>query len=184
MFSLIKSDIRAKAEWLYGDSSGEHMLKTLFSDGTLAMICYRAMQWSGAHGITPLAMLCNKINALLGQCIIGRNARFGQRFVLIHSQGVVINSSVVGGDDIRIEHQVTIGAEKEKAPHLGNRVFIGAGAKIIGAIAIGNDVKVGANAVVTKDLPDGATAVGIPAAVVRIYGERQPVTPSNRASEV
>jgi serine O-acetyltransferase len=88
---------------------------------------------------------------------------------LIHSNGVVINTSVRGGKNVFIEHQVTIGAEKGEAPVLGDNVFIGAGAKIVGAVRIGNDVKIGANAVVTKDLPDGATAVGIPARVIKIY---------------
>jgi len=58
---------------------------------------------------------------------------------------------------------------------LGDNVFIGAGAKIIGPVRVGSDVKIGANAVVTRDLPDGATAVGVPARVISIYGER--ITP-------
>ena len=61
---------------------------------------------------------------------------------------------------------------------MGDNVFIGAGAKVLGPVLIGSDVKIGANAVVTRDLPDGATAVGVPARVVRIYGER--VTPPER----
>jgi serine O-acetyltransferase len=67
-----------------------------------------------------------------------------------------------------IEHQVTIGAEKGQSPVLGDNVFIGAGAKIIGAVRIGSDVKVGANAVVLDDVPTGATVVGIPARVVGV----------------
>ena len=116
-------------------------------------------------------MMFNKLNVWFGQCIIGRGAEFGERLVLIHSQGIVINGEVRGGDDIMIEHQVTIGAEGRQAPQLGSRVFIGAGAKIIGAVKVGDDVKIGANAVVTKDLPNGATAVGVPAKVIKIYGD-------------
>ncbi len=133
------------------------------------MVVYRCMQWSQKHRLAPVAMLFNKINVWFGGCVIGRGADFGPGFVLIHSNGVVINTSVRGGEDVFIEHQVTIGAEKGEAPVLGNNVFIGAGAKIVGAVRIGNDVKIGANAVVTKDLPDGATAVGVPARVVKIY---------------
>ena len=62
-----------------------------------------------------------------------------------------------------LEHQVTIGAEKGDSPALGNRVFVGAGAKIIGPVTLGDDVKVGANAVVVHDVPAGLTVVGIPA---------------------
>jgi serine O-acetyltransferase len=133
---------------------------------------YRCMQWSQKHRLAPLAMLFNKINVWFGGCVIGRGADFGPGFVLIHSNGVVINTSVRGGKNVFIEHQVTIGAEKGEAPVLGDNVFVGAGAKIVGAVRIGNDVKIGANAVVTKDLPDGATAVGVPARVVKIYEEK------------
>ncbi len=161
--SLIMSDVRAKAEWLYGDLSRRSVLKALLTDGTFAMVMYRLMQWSQRHHLAPLAMIFNKLNAFFGRCIIGRGAEFGPRFVLIHSYGVVINSAVKGGSDIRIEHLVTIGAEREESPVLGDNVFIGAGAKIVGPVRIGTCVKIGANAVVTKDIPDGVTAVGIPA---------------------
>ena len=159
----IASDIRAKAQWLYGDSRAQCCLKALLTDGTFAMICYRLMQASQALRLAPLAMLFNKMNAVFGQCVIGRGAEFGERFVLIHSQGVVINSAVRGGDDVRIEHQVTIGAERDASPRLGHRVFIGAGAKIVGDVQIGDDCRIGANAVVVDDIPSGVTAVGIPA---------------------
>ncbi len=112
-------------------------------------------------------MIFNKLNTVLGRCIIGRNAQFGPGFVLIHSYGVVINADVRGGRDVKIEHGVTIGAEKNEAPILGNNVFVGAGAKILGGVRIGDNTKIGANAVVVDDIPDGATAVGIPAKVVR-----------------
>ncbi len=172
IFRLIITDIRAKAEWLYGGGGGGNWLKACLTDGTLAMVVYRKMQWFQRWHVTPLAMVCNKFNVVFGGCVIGRGAVFGERLVLVHSQGIVINGAVRGGSDIKIEHQVTIGAEKNTAPVLGNNIFIGAGAKIIGAVKIGNDVKIGANAVVTKDVPDGATAVGIPARVIKIYGER------------
>jgi serine O-acetyltransferase len=167
----IGGDLRAKARWLYESESAGARMKTLLTDGTFAMVVYRFMQASQRAGLTPLAMFFNKLNVVFGQCIIGRGAEFGAQFVLIHSQGVVINTGVRGGEKIFIEHQVTIGAEKRTAPVLGNGVFVGAGAKILGTVRLGNDVKVGANAVVTKDVPDGATVVGIPARVVRLHGK-------------
>jgi serine O-acetyltransferase len=171
VFGLIAGDLRAKARWLYEADSTAAWCKTLLTDGTFAMVTYRLMQVSQRCGLTPLAMVFNKLNVVFGQCVIGRGADFGAEFVLVHSQGVVINAGVRGGKHVFIEHQVTIGAEKRRAPVLGDDVFIGAGAKVLGTVRVGNGVKIGANAVVTKDVPDGATAVGIPARVVRLHGK-------------
>jgi len=162
-WKLIASDIRAKAEWLYGGDGRTELIKACCTDGTFAMVCYRLMQASQRAGLTPLAMLFNKLNVVFGGCIIGRGAHFGPAFVLIHSHGVVINAAVRGGERVFVEHQVTIGAERGASPVLGDRVFLGAGARVIGAIRVGSDVKVGANAVVLDDVPDGVTMVGIPA---------------------
>lgn len=166
MFALIVSDIRAKAEWLYGGAGARRILKALCTDGTFAMICFRCMEAAQRMRLTPLAMAFNKLNVVFGQCIIGRGASFGPGFVLVHSMGVVINASVRGGRGVVLEHQVTIGAEKGRSPVLGDGVFIGAGAKVIGAVRIGDGARIGANAVVVKDVPAGATAVGVPARVV------------------
>jgi serine O-acetyltransferase len=160
---LINGDIHAKAAWLYGGASGRAILKALTTDGTLAMILYRLMQASQKRRLTPLAMIFNKLNGMFGGCVIGRGADFGPEFVLVHSNGVVINGAVRGGSRITVEHQVTIGAEGFESPVLADDIFIGAGAKIVGAVFIGSRVRVGANAVVIADIPDDATAVGVPA---------------------
>jgi serine O-acetyltransferase len=166
LFALIRADIRAKAAWVYGEATGRTCLKALFTDGTFAMITYRWMQLFHRWHLVPLAMICNKLNVVLGQCIIGRGAEFGPGFVLIHSQGAVINSGVRGGRDVKLEHQVTLGAEKGAVPVLGDDVFVGAGAKVLGGVRVGSHARVGANAVVLDDVPEGATVVGIPARVV------------------
>ena len=163
LFGLLRADMLAKAEWLYGSRTGRALMKTAVTDGTLAMVLYRLMQASQRIGLSPLAMVFNKLNVIMGGCIIGRQAEFGAGFVLIHSNGVVINSAVKGGRDVKVEHQVTIGADRGVSPILGDDVFIGAGAKILGAIRVGSRVRVGANAVVVKDVPDDMTAVGVPA---------------------
>lgn len=172
MFRLILSDVRAKAAWCYESDSPAAVLKVLLSDGTVAMLVYRVMQWARRHRLTPLEWLCNKMNASTQGCIIGRGAEFGPRFVLIHAAGVVINGQVRGGAGIHIEHQVTIGAERRSSPRLGDDVFIGAGAKIVGPVVIGSHTRIGANAVVITDVPDYATAVGVPARVVERPDER------------
>lgn len=163
---LLSADFRAKAKWCYGEVNNRTLIKALLADGAFAMIIYRLMQSSKRHHLAPLAMLFNKINVVFGQCVIGRGAEFGAGFVLIHSQGVVINGAVSGGEHVYIEHQVTIGAERSISPTLGNNIFVGAGAKIIGAVTLGDGCKVGANAVVTRDVPAHATVVGIPARVI------------------
>ena len=169
---LIMSDLRAKAAWVYEDESPKAIAKALATDGTASMIVYRLMQASRRHGLSPLEMVFNKVNAASG-CIIGRGVEFGPGFVLIHSTGVVINGAVRGGENVHIEHQVTIGAEKRQSPVIGNGVFIGAGAKIVGPVTIGDNARVGANAVVTKDVAADTTVVGIPA---------RPVSKQNGAS--
>ena len=165
-FNLLASDLTAKAEWCYESRSVSAILKVLLTDGTAAMVWYRLMQWARRWHLYPFELLFNRCNTIFCGCIIGRGAEFGPRFVLIHSHGVVINGNVVGGRDIHIYHQVTLGADRTGAPRLGNNVHFGSGAKILGPVTIGSDVRIGANAVVVKDVPDHATVVGIPPAQV------------------
>ena len=166
MFALMASDIRAKAQWVYGENTSRARIKALLTDGSFAMVPYRLMQPSQRHHLSPLPLLFNKLNGIFGPLPIVRGPEFVAEFVLIHSYGVVINSAVRCGKGVKIEHLVTIGAEGDESPILGDNVFVGAGAKIIGPITIGNNVKIGANAVVTKDIPPNTTAVGIPAKVM------------------
>ncbi len=170
MFSLLRliaSDLRAKATWCYESSGSRAVLKVMLTDGTPAMLWYRLMQWARRWRLAPLEMIFNRMNAICCGCVIGRGAEFGPGFVLIHSLGVVINGTVRGGTNVKIEHQVTIGAERRQSPQIGNDVFIGAGAKIIGSVTVGDGARVGANAVVVHDVPPHSTVVGIPAKVVR-----------------
>jgi serine O-acetyltransferase len=172
MFRLLYADLRHKAQWCYESDRPAALVKTLLTDGTAAMVLYRLMQAGRRWRLWPLEMILNKICAVFCNCIIGRGAEFGPGFVLVHSTGVVINGQVRGGSGIIIEHQVTIGAERRRSPVLGDGVFIGAGAKIIGAVTIGAHARIGANAVVVHDVPADCTAVGIPARVVR-SGQRE-----------
>jgi serine O-acetyltransferase len=168
---LVLDDLRAKAAWNYERADWKALLRTLAADGTPAMIIYRLMQWAVQRRLSPLAFVFGKVNVMFSNCIIGRDARFGPRFVLIHATGVVINGAVRGGSDVRVEHQVTIGAEQRRAPVLGDHIFIGAGAKIIGGVRVGSYARIGANEVVVHDVPANCTVVGVPARIVR---RRQP----------
>lgn len=167
MFQLLLADLRHKARWFYERDDTAAILKVLCTDGTAAMVIYRIMQWARRHRIVPLELLANRLNSICCGCIIGRGAEFGPGFVLIHAIGVVINGEVTGGSNLLIEHQVTIGADRRRSPRLGSNILVGAGAKIIGGITIGDDARIGANAVVVHDVPPHTTVVGIPARVVR-----------------
>jgi|SRR6185437_8070746 len=167
LLQTLFGDLRAKALWCYESDRWPAIVKTLLADGTMAMILYRLMQRARRWRLAPLEMLFNKLNAICCNCIIGRGAEFGEGFVLIHATGIVINGQVRGGRRIRLEHQVTIGAERRQAPRLGDDVFIGAGAKVLGSVEIGDGARVGANAVVVDDVPPHSTVVGVPARVVK-----------------
>jgi serine O-acetyltransferase len=103
-------------------------------------------------------------------------ATIGRRFFIDHGMGVVIGETAEVGDDVMAYHGVTLGGrtmqQVKRHPTIGNRVTIGAGAKILGPLRIGDDSAIGANAVVTRDVPADSIATGIPA-VVRTRTEKQ-----------
>jgi len=110
---------------------------------------------------------------LLTNVDIHPGATIGRRFFIDHGAGVVIGETAEVGDDCTLYHGVTLGGttwnKGKRHPTLGNNVVVGAGAKILGAIRIGDGARVGANSVVVKEIPNGRTAIGIPA---RLVGER------------
>jgi serine O-acetyltransferase len=161
--AMLREDLKEKARYYYGRDDTKTVLKTLATDGSGAMVVYRLMQGSRDAGAAPLEMFFNKLNAL-GGCVIGRGAEFGPGFVLFHSNGVVINGKVKGGSNVHLQHEVTLGDNGYgEIPTLGSNILIGAGAKVIGAIKVGDGARIGANAVVVKDVEPETTVVGIPA---------------------
>lgn len=104
-------------------------------------------------------------------------ARIGRRVFIDHGMGVVIGETAELGDDVTLYHGVTLGGTSwqkgKRHPTLGKGVVVGAGAKILGPITIGDGAKVGSNAVVVKDVPPGATAVGIPARILDGAAEKR-----------
>lgn len=103
-------------------------------------------------------------------------AEIGRGFFIDHGMGVVVGETTIIGDNVTLYHGVTLGGTgKDKGkrhPTIGNNVVIGAGAKILGPIYIGDNSKIGANTVVLKDIPNDATVVGIPGKIVRISNEK------------
>lgn len=100
--------------------------------------------------------------------------KVGMGFYIGHFGGIIINPDCIIGNNCNISHGVTLGStsrgSKKGSPVVGDNVYIGPGAKIIGSVHIGNNVAIGANSVVTKDIPDNSVAVGIPAAVISNKG--------------
>ena len=113
-----------------------------------------------------LARLISQIARFFTGIEIHPGATIGKGLCIDHGMGVVIGETAEIGDDVLIYHGVTLGGTgKDKGkrhPTIGNGVVIGAGAKVLGPIKVGDNAKIGANAVVVKDVPEGATAVGIP----------------------
>jgi serine O-acetyltransferase len=122
------------------------------------------------------ARLISQISRFLTGIEIHPGAQIGRRFFIDHGMGIVIGETAEIGDDVMLFHQVTLGGTgKDKGkrhPTIENNVIISAGAKVLGPIVIGENSKIGANAVVLHDIPKNATAVGIPAKVVRLNGEK------------
>lgn len=118
-----------------------------------------------------LARLVSEISRLLTGIEIHPGAVIGKRLVIDHGMGVVIGETAVIGDDCIIFHGVTLGGLKfdaiKRHPTVSHKVLIGTGAKILGPITLGEGCRIGANAVVAKDVPPGTTAVGNP---MRILG--------------
>lgn len=128
-----------------------------------------AMWESGAPLHIPARLLSTTTRAVTG-VEIHPAAQIGRRCYIDHGMGVVIGETAVLGDDILMYHGATLGArdarEGQRHPTVGDRVLIGAGARLLGPVYVGEDAKIGANAVVIKDVPDGATAVGVSATIL------------------
>src|SRR5258706_14073897 len=117
-----------------------------------------------------LALLTSHFGRFFTGIEIHPGAQIGRRFFIDHGMGVVIGETAEIGDDCTLYHGVTLGGTSwnkgKRHPTLGNGVVLGAGAKVLGPIKIGDRARVGSNAVVVKDVPPGATAIGIPARII------------------
>ncbi len=145
--------------------------------GFHALIYYRLSHKVWTRGWRLLGRFLSHVGKLLTQIEIHPGAEIGRRLVIDHGTGVVIGETSVIGDDVTLYHAVTLGGiapsvdstaqiGQKRHPTLEDGAIIGSGAQILGPITVGAGARVGANAVVTKDVPPGVTAVGIPAQVV------------------
>lgn len=125
---------------------------------------------------TIVYMILGKLTEVFCGIMIGSTARIGRRFRIEHHGCIVIHGNAVIGNDCLIRHGVTIGNTGDDdplgAPTIGDRVDIGAGAKILGRVSVGSDAIIGANAVVVHDVPDNAVVGGVPARVLKMRTPR------------
>ena len=117
---------------------------------------------------------CGRMISHLARCLTGieihPGATIGRRFFIDHGMGVVIGETAIIGDDCLIYHQVTLGGmsakDEKRHPTLGSNVMVGTGAKVLGNIHIGDNVKIGANCIVIKDVEAGKTIIGVPGEIL------------------
>ena len=144
----------------------------LLYNGLHATIDYRIAHWLHIHGLRFLARSISQWSKLWTGIEIHPGAKIGRRLVIDHGTGIVIGETAEIGDDCLLYQGVTLGGTGKETgkrhPTLGNNVLIGAGAKVLGPVYIGDNVRVGAGSVVLKNLPANATAVGVPAEIVRV----------------
>ncbi len=151
-------------------AAGSRLELALTSPGLHAVWAHRGAHalWAHRRGRLPARVLAQVTRFATG-VEIHPGATLGRRFFIDHGMGVVIGETAEVGDDVMLYHGVTLGgrslARVKRHPTVGNRVTVGAGARILGPVLIGDDVQVGANSVVVKDIPDGGVATGIPAVV-------------------
>lgn len=137
--------------------------------GVHALWSYRVSHGLWKRGLKAPARVLSALTRTATGVDIHPGATIGRRVFIDHATGVVIGETAEVGNDVVIFHGVTLGGVSmtpgKRHPTVGDHVMIGAGAKVLGPITIGTDAKIGANAVVTKPVPDGAVAIGIPAAI-------------------
>ena len=148
----------------------------LLYPGVHAIIYHRLANWLYRHDLRFLARAVSQWSRCWTGVEIHPGATIGHRLVIDHGMGIVIGETAEIGDDVLLYQGVTIGGTgKEKGkrhPTIGNNVLIGSGAKVLGPFKVGDNCRIAANAVVLKEIPPDCTAVGVPARVVRVAGEK------------
>jgi len=155
------------------------LVKRSFNPRFTPILLYRISHYLFIKDLVPIAKLVSLINFVIFGIEIGLRCEIGEGLYLPHTVGTVIGANRIGQNAV-IFQGVTVGAKeldlgyhKNKRPNIGDRVVIGAGAKVLGGIQIGDGVTIGANAVVTKSLPANVVAAGIPACIIREVKQEQ-----------
>ncbi len=166
MFKRVREDISVV---LQRDPAARHWLEVVLCyPGFHAVIIHRLSHWIWGLRLKLLARFIAHLGRVLTGIEIHPAAEIGRRLFIDHGMGVVIGETASIGDDVLLFHGVTLGGVSatkghKRHPQLGNHVMVGAGAKLLGNISVGEGAYIGANAVVTKDVPAHSVMVGIPA---------------------
>lgn len=148
----------------------------LLYPGVHAVLWHRIAHWLYVHKHFFLARWVSQHARRKTGIEIHPGAKIGRRLVIDHGMGIVIGETAEIGDDCLIYHGVTLGGtgkdQGKRHPTIGNNVLISCGAKVLGPFRVGDNARIAANAVVLREVPPNSTAVGVPARVVRIAGER------------
>ena len=148
----------------------------LLYPGIKAVLSHRRAHWCHMHGLKFLARLISQRSRHRTGIEIHPGAKIGKRLVIDHGMGIVIGETAEIGDDCLLYHGVTLGGtgkdSGKRHPTIGNNVLIGTGAKVLGPFKVGDNSRIAANSVVLGEVPPDSTAVGIPAHIVRIAGQK------------
>jgi len=174
VFEVIKKDFQAIFE---RDPAAVNAIEVFLTyPGFHAVLFHRIAHWLWEKRVPIIPRLISHISRFLTGIEIHPGARIGSGFFIDHGMGVVIGETTVIGNNVTLFQGVTLGGTgKEKGkrhPTLGNNIVIGVGAKVLGDIVIGDNVKVGANSVVLESVPPDSTVVGVPGRVVKQGGRR------------
>lgn len=168
LLSQIKEDINCVFD---RDPAAQSVFEVITTyPGFHALMIHRLGHWLWGNGFRWAARFTSHIGRWLTGIEIHPGAKIGRRFFIDHGMGVVIGETAIIGDDCTLYHGVTLGGTSwdkgKRHPTLQNGVVIGAGAKVLGPIEVGEGARVGSNSVVVKPVPAGATVVGIPGHII------------------
>jgi serine O-acetyltransferase len=176
MFKTIREDLAVVFE---RDPAATSKLEVVLTyAGFHALLAYRIAHRLRAWGVPFIPRVISQLARLLTGIEIHPAAKIGRGFFIDHGMGVVIGETAEIGDHVTLFQGVTLGGTgKERGkrhPTLGSHVVVGAGAKILGGIRIGDNVKIGANSVVLKSVPANSTVIGVPGRIIKAEGDRLP----------
>jgi serine O-acetyltransferase len=176
MLAAMRQEIRAARE---RDPARPSTLEVIFAyPGVHAIWGHRISHWLWNRGARLAARTFAELTRILTGVDIHPGAVIGSGLFIDHATGVVIGETAEIGDDVTLYHGVTLGGSGadtgKRHPTVGDRVIIGAGAKVLGAIKIGDDSRIGANAVVVKPVPSSSVVVGVPGQVISRAGRGSP----------
>lgn len=187
MLDYVRADFQALTRKQPGFLS--KLVTVLVHPGFHSVLLYRISRWCYLHRMRAVSILINYVCSMLTGAQISHGAEIGKGLVIYHPHGIVVGRTAVLGECCVLVHGNVIGQRLGGGdrPMIGDRFYAATGAKILGRIHIGNDVRVGANAVVLDSLPDGVTVAGNPARVVRMpeaVNDAGPLPPESDAASV